>query len=51
VADATGHYRVCSRPVDSDAHLSNLLLTMLNRVDVPAKEFSDSLRPISQIVA
>jgi len=27
------------------------LLTMLNRVDVPAKEFSDSLRPISQIVA
>jgi hypothetical protein len=51
VADATSHYRVCSRPVDSDAHLSNLLLTMLNRVDVPVKEFSDSLRPISQIVA
>jgi hypothetical protein len=51
VADANAHYRICSRPVDSDAHLSNLLLTMLNRVDVPVKEFSDSLRPISQIIA
>src|SRR5882757_3876776 len=31
VADATSHYRVCSRPVDDNARLSNLLLTMLQR--------------------
>ena len=29
VSDAGAHYRLCGRPVDSDAHFSNLLLTML----------------------
>lgn len=50
VADASGHYRVCSRPVDSDARLSNLLLTMLQRADVETERFQDSLGTISQIV-
>ena len=50
VADANGHYRVCSRPADEEARLSNLLLTMLQRVDVPAEKFQDSLRPLSEIV-
>lgn len=49
-ADANGHYKVCSRPVDSDARLSNLLLTMLQRVDVQADRFQDSLRPVSELV-
>jgi len=49
VANAGGHYRVCSRPVDSDAHLSNLLLTMLNRMDVETDTFSDSRKTISEL--
>jgi hypothetical protein len=51
VADAQDHYRICSRPVDADARVSNLLLTMLQRVDVKADRFQDSLGPISQVIA
>ena len=51
VADAGAHYRICSRPVDGDARLSNLLLTMLQRVDVKVDSFQDSIGPIKQIVA
>jgi hypothetical protein len=51
VADPINHYRICSRPVDSDARLSNLLLTMGQRVDVKTERFQDSLRPISEILA
>jgi hypothetical protein len=51
VDDATGHYRICSRPVDGDARMSNLLLTMLQRVDVEAAQFQDSLRTLSEVVA
>lgn len=50
VADANGHYRVCSRPVDGNARLSNLLLTMLQRVDVRTDTFQDSVRPLSELV-
>jgi len=50
VADANGHYKICSRPVDSDARLSNLLLTMLQRVDVKAEAFQDSVRPFGELV-
>jgi hypothetical protein len=51
VADANAHYRICSRPVDGDARLSNLLLTMLQRADVPADRFQDSVRPLTELVA
>jgi len=51
VADAMAHYKICSRPVDGDARLSNLLLTMLQRVDAKTETFQDSLRPVSDIVA
>jgi hypothetical protein len=51
IEDASNHYRVCSRPVDSDARLSNLLLTMLQRVDVPVDRFQDSLKPLSEVLA
>jgi hypothetical protein len=51
VADAMTHYRICSRPVDGDARLSNLLLTMGQRVDVKTERFQDSLRPMSEILA
>jgi hypothetical protein len=50
VADAINHYRICSRPVDGDARLSNLLLTMLQRVDAKTERFQDSLRPVSEVV-
>lgn len=50
VADATAHYKVCSRPVDDNARVSNLLLTMLQRVDVKTEKFQDSVAPISQIL-
>jgi len=50
VADANSHYKICSRPVDGDARLSNLFLTMLQRVDVKADKFQDSVRPLSEIV-
>jgi hypothetical protein len=49
VADSNGHYRICSRPVDADARLSNLLLTMLQRMDVETDKFQDSLGTISDI--
>jgi hypothetical protein len=51
VSNAQEHYRICSRPVDNDARVSNLLLTMLQRVDVKVDRFQDSLAPISQILA
>jgi len=51
VSNATEHYKICSRPVDGDARLSNLLLTMVQRVDVKADKFQDSVKPISEIVA
>ncbi|MBI3880839.1 MAG: DUF1552 domain-containing protein [Verrucomicrobia bacterium] len=51
VADATGHYKICSRPVDDNARVSNLLVTMLQRVDVKAEKFQDSVRPLSELIA
>jgi hypothetical protein len=50
MAEAIAHYNICGRPVDSDARLSNLLLTMLHRADVKAGSFQDSVGTISQIV-
>ncbi len=51
LADAISHYRICSRPVNDSARLSNLLLTMLQRVDVETDRFQDSLGTIADIVA
>ncbi len=49
MADAGSHYRVCSRPVDDNARLSNLLLTMLQRMDVETDRFQDSVGTIAAI--
>jgi hypothetical protein len=51
VADSQGHYKICSRPVDNDARVSNLLLTMLQRVGVKDERFQDSLRPLKELLA
>jgi hypothetical protein len=50
VAVANEHYKICGRPVDTNARLSNLLLTMMQRTGVKAEKFQDSTGTISQIV-
>lgn len=46
MSDAKKHYQICSRPLDSNARLSNLLLSMVQRVDVKADSFYDSVSTI-----
>lgn len=36
------HYRLCSRPANTEAHMSNLLLMMAQRMGVEADTFGDS---------
>ena len=36
------HYRLCGRPANSDAHMSNLLLTMAQKMGVETESFGDS---------
>ena len=43
----TAHYQVCSRPVNSDAHMSNLLLLMAQRMGVETDRFGDSNKVIA----
>lgn len=47
----TSHYQLCSRPANSDARMSNLLLTLGQRLDVETEQFGDSLKPLSEIVS
>jgi hypothetical protein len=49
VANANEHYKICGSAVDSDARLSNLLLTMIQRMDVETDQFQDSLGTISEL--
>ena len=39
-----GHYTLCSRPANADAHMSNLLLAMAQRMGVESGQFGDSNR-------
>ena len=41
------HYRICSRPVNSDAHMSNLLLLMAQKMGVETDQFGDSNKMIT----
>lgn len=41
---------LCGKPRDEKARLSNLMLTMLQKMDVHTEKFVDSLGPISEIV-
>ena len=40
------HYRLCSRPANADAHMSNLLLTVAQKMGVPTDRFGDSNRSL-----
>jgi hypothetical protein len=42
---------LCGRPKESNAHLSNLMLTMLQKMEVNTEHFVDSLGPISELMA
>jgi hypothetical protein len=41
---------LCGKPKDEKARLSNLMLTMMQKMDVRAETFVDSLGPVSEIV-
>ncbi len=43
----TAHYQTCSRPVNNDAHMSNLLLLMAQRMGVETDKFGDSNKVLS----
>jgi hypothetical protein len=43
----TAHYQLCSRPVNADAHMSNLLLLMAQRMGVETDKFGDSNKIIT----
>ena len=45
------HYHLCHSPVDGNARLTNLLLTIMNRMEVKTERFADSLEPISELIA
>ena len=44
---SSAHYQVCSRPVNSDAHMSNLLLLMAQRMGVETDKFADSNKVVA----
>lgn len=44
------HYAICFNPVNEKAHLSNLLLTMAQKLDVRTDTFADSNGVISEIL-
>ncbi len=41
-----GHYHLCSRPANMEAHMSNLLLTMVRKMGVETDRFGDSNRAL-----
>ena len=43
----TAHYQLCSRPVNTDAHMSNLLLLMAQRMGVEIDRFGDSNKVVT----
>ena len=49
MTQAKNHYSICSRPVDSNARMSNLLLTMVQRMDVETDTFRDSTSTVTDL--
>jgi len=45
------HYAICHRPVNAKAHLSNLLLTMAQKMGVRTETFADSNGTVSEVLA
>jgi hypothetical protein len=51
LANAGDHYSICHTPVDGNARLTNLLLTMMHKMEVKTDQFVDSLNTISDVEA
>jgi Protein of unknown function (DUF1552) len=51
LANAVEHYGLCHKPTDGNARLTNLLLTMMQKMEVHTEQFVDSLGPVSEVVA
>ena len=47
---ARNHYEICLKPVDSNARMSNLLLTMLQSMGIKTDRFADSTGSISSLL-
>ncbi len=45
------HYRICHQPVNKLAHMSNLLLTMVQKMGVEIDTFADSSGTLSEVEA
>ena len=50
LANAGAHYSICHKPIDANARLTNLLLTMMHKMDVNAEKFVDSIAPVSEVM-
>jgi len=49
-ANPQDHYSICHKPVEPKARMTNLLLTMAQKMDVKVEQFADSNSVISEIV-
>lgn len=45
------HYGICHKPLDGNARLTNVLLTMMQKMEVNAEQFVDSLGPVSELIS
>ena len=41
---------LCGKPKDDKARLSNVMLTMLQKMEVPTEKFVDSIGPVSELI-
>ena len=51
LSDPGKHYKICHQPVNKQAHLSNLLLTMAQKMEVPVERFGDSNGAVSEVLS
>lgn len=49
LTNSKGHYQICSRPLNSDARVSNLLVTLGQKMDLEAENFADSITTIGEL--
>lgn len=49
LSDSREHYRICTRPVDANARLCNVLLLMIQKMGVAIESFGDSVDNVPAI--
>ena len=50
LSNAGKHYGLCHTPVNGKARMTNLLLTMMHKMEVNTEQFVDSLGPVSEVM-